>query len=216
MGFRKYISYDLSATFENESTTIKTVDSAGRILIYGDTGVSTNLYNYFLICLDDYNQNRLNDGLVTITNVDSSIPLPSYASRSEFVCDPITGNRIFNSSNTGQTAAQTYAANVAVNSVGAKNSIGTSISTASYGSGPYVSDIFGIVPIKSSGLLNGSAYVDYGGSLQNQERFYFGPVNIHRMTVRLVNDRGDLVDLNNANWSFSLICEQLNKLNPSK
>lgn len=216
MGFRKYISYDLSATFENESTTIKTVDSAGRILIYGDTGVSTNLYNYFLICLDDYNQNRLNDGLVTITNVDSSIPLPSYASRSEFVCDPITGNRIFNSSTTGQTAAQTYAANVAVNSVGAKNSIGTSVSSAAYGTGPYVSDVFGIIPIKSSGLLNGSAYVDYGGSLQNQERFYFGPVNIHRMTVRLVNDRGDLVDLNNANWSFSLICEQLNKLNPGK
>jgi hypothetical protein len=214
MGFRKYIAYDLSATFEGESTTIKTTDSAGRILIYGDTGVSTNLYNYFLICLDDYNQNRLNDGLVTITNVDTSIPLPSYASRSEFVCDPITGNRIFNSTNLAQTEAQTYAANVAANSVGTKNSIGSSVSSAAYGTGPFVSDVFGLIPIKTSGLINGAAYVEFGGTLQNQERSYFGPVNIQRMTVRLVNDRGDLVDLNNANWSFSLICEQLNKLTP--
>lgn len=214
MGFRKYVSYDLSATFEGESITIKTTDSAGRITVYGDTGVSTNLYNYFLICLDDYNQNRLNDGLVTITNVDTSIPLPSYAARSEFVCDPITGNRIFNSTNLAQTEAQTYAANVAVNSVGTTLSIGSSVSSTSYGTGPFVSDVFGLIPIKTSGLINGAAYVEFGGTLQDQERSYFGPVNIQRMTVRLVNDRGDLVDLNNANWSFSLICEQLNKLTP--
>jgi hypothetical protein len=29
-----------------------------------------------------------------------------------------------------------------------------------------------------------------------------------------MTDRGDVVDLNNANWSFSLICEQLNKTAP--
>jgi len=214
MGFRKYISYDLSATFENDTTVVKTTDSTGKITIYGDTGVSTNLYNYFLICLDDYNQNRLNDGLVTITNVDTTIPLPSYASRSEFVCDPITGNRIFNSSNQNQTAAQIFSANVASNSTNQATSIGSSVLASSYGTGPFVSDVFGLIPIKTSGLLNGSAYVEFGGTLQNQERSYFGPVNINRMTVRLVNDRGDVVDLNNANWSFSLICEQLNKLNP--
>ena len=46
------------------------------------------------------------------------------------------------------------------------------------------------------------------------KREYFGPVNISRMSVKLVSDRGNSVDLNNANWSFSLICEQLNKLEP--
>jgi len=29
------------------------------------------------------------------------------------------------------------------------------------------------------------------------------------MTVSLVNDRGEVVNLNGANWTFSLICEQL-------
>jgi hypothetical protein len=81
----------------------------------------------------------------------------------------------------------------------------------SYSKGPFVKDIFGIIPIKTSGLQAGSTYVEFGGTLQNQERMYFGPVNIHRMTIRLLNDRGDLVDLNNTNWSFSLVCEQLYK-----
>jgi hypothetical protein len=65
--------------------------------------------------------------------------------------------------------------------------------------------------MKLSGLKNGDTFVEYGGTLQNQERIYFGPVNIHRMTVRLLGDRGNVVDLNGANWSFSLICEQLYK-----
>jgi len=45
--------------------------------------------------------------------------------------------------------------------------------------------------------------------LQNQERVYFGPVNIRRMTVRLVSDRGNVIDLNGSDWTFSLIAEQL-------
>ena len=204
MGFRDYTLYELSVFTSGANTTV----------VSGDTGVSTNLYNYFLICLDDYNQNHLNDGLITVSNTDTSIPLPSYASRVNFTCDPITGQKIFNPPTTNLTENQIYAANEIANAQSNTDSIGSSISTKSYGSGPFVKDVFGLVPIKTSGLANGSTYVEFGGTLQNQERSYFGPVNIQRMSVRLVNDRGELVDLNNANWSFSLICEQLNKLTP--
>jgi len=208
MGFREYTLYDMS------ETDVITNNISNVITITGDTGLSTNLYNYFLICLDDFNQNRLNDGLVTITNVDTSIPLPSYASRSDFVCDPVTGQKIYSVS-TGLTEKQIYAAQAIANSGTTTDSIGSSVSTKSYGSGPFVTDVFGLIPMKVSGLENGSTYVEFGGTLQNQQRSYFGPVNIHRMSVRLVTDRGNLVDLNKANWSFSLVCEQLNKLDPS-
>ena len=90
------------------------------------------------------------------------------------------------------------------------------VSNASFGNGPFVQDIFGLIPMKTAGLQPGSSYVEFGGTLQNQERVYFGPVNIHRMTVKLVTDRGDVVDLNDVNWSFSLLCEQLYKQKPSK
>jgi hypothetical protein len=29
------------------------------------------------------------------------------------------------------------------------------------------------------------------------------------MSIQLLTDRGTIVDLNNSNWSFSFICEQL-------
>lgn len=205
LGFRDFTSYDLSAFY----------DSTNNItVIGGDTGVSTSLFNYFLLCLDDFNQSRLNDGLVTITDVDESIPLPSYAKRSNFFCNPATGEKVYNNT-AGLTEKQVYAANeIANSSTNNALSVGSSVSTKSYGKGPYASDVFGLIPIKTSSLSSGQPYVEFGGSLQNQERSYFGPVNISRMSVKLVSDRGNSVDLNNANWSFSLICEQLNKLEP--
>ena len=204
MGFREYTLYDMSAE-----------DVRTGITINGDTGLSTNLFNYFLICLDDYNQSHLNDGLVTITNVDTSIPLPSYAAKSDFVCDPVTGQKVYNAAS-GLTQRKMYTAQSAQDTNNNKDALGSSVPSKSYGTGPFVTDVFGLIPMKVSGLENGSSYVEFGGTLQNQERSYFGPVNIQRMTVRLVTDRGNLVDLNKANWSFSLICEQLNKLEPNE
>jgi hypothetical protein len=175
--------------------------------IIGDTSVSVNLYNYFLIGLDDYTQNHLNDGLVTITSAENDITLPSYANRSTITCDPVTnavvysGESTSNTSSNNKTLNQIYSANQVIAARKNKAKI--------YSSGPFVKDIFGLIPMKTSGLAPGSVYVEFGGTLQNQERLYFGPVNIRRMAVRLMNDRGDVVDLNGANWSFSLMCEQL-------
>ena len=193
------------------------------IFINGDTGVSTNLFNYFMICLDDYNQNHLNDGLVTVTSKVTDIPLPSYVNKSNFQCDPASGLLTYNTtssvaSDLKLTQNQLYALTQIANerkSIATVLSNNTTINTKSYGSGPFVKDVFGLIPLKLSGLYNGTSYVEFGGTLQNQERLYFGPVNIHRMTVKLVSDRGDVVDLNGANWSFSLICEQLYKQQPT-
>ena len=206
LGFREFTAYDLSVY--NDTTT-------NTAIITGDTGASTSLYNYFLICLDDYNQNRLNDGLVTITGTDTGVPLPSYAKKSEFFCDPTTGELVYNST-AGLTEKQIYAANEIANANNTNLSIGSSITATSYGRGPFATDVFGLIPVKTSNLASGAPYVEFGGTLQNQERVYFGPVNIQRVGIRLITDKGNALDLNNANWSFSLICEQLNKLEPTQ
>jgi hypothetical protein len=205
LGFRLSTIYYLS-----EYTTARTAT------LIADTGISTNLFNYFLITLDDYNQNHLNDGLVTITTKDTEIPLPSYANRMNYICDPVTKELTYNSNQRTDysrlTQNQMYAMSQIVNSKNAANQITEGeVSTKNYGTGPFAKDVFGMIPMKLSGLKNGDTFVEYGGTLQNQERIYFGPVNIHRMTVKLLGDRGNVVDLNGANWSFSLICEQLYK-----
>jgi hypothetical protein len=190
------------------------------ITIHSDSAISLNLYNYFLVCLDDYTQSHLNDGLITIANADTDLPIPSYVKKANYNCDPVTGQVTYNTavSNDGNslTQKQLYALNAIANNhksnVVMPNQLTT---TKSFGPGPYVTDVFGVIPMKTTGLATGAVYVDYGGSLQQQERVYFGPVNIQRMGVRLLNDRGDPVDLNGSNWSFSLIVEQLYQQKPT-
>jgi hypothetical protein len=66
-----------------------------------------------------------------------------------------------------------------------------------------------LIPLKPSSLKRGEIFSEFGGALQENKRMFFGPVNITKMSVQLVNDRGDIVDLNGGNWSFSMICEAL-------
>jgi hypothetical protein len=222
LGFRDYTQYSL--TSENEKYlgdyTIYLTSSTGNytysdismngitknvsIILVGDTTVSTNLYNYFLISLDDFIQNHLNDGLVTITRKETSLSIPNYLYKTTQECDPVT-NTLISTTMTGQTSNgvtknQLYSLNQSIYSQ--RNQLKT------YSSGPFIKDLFGFIPIKVPSK-NGDYYIEFGGSLQSQERLYFGPVNIRKMSIQLLNDRGDLVDLNNTNWSFSFICEQL-------
>ena len=55
----------------------------------------------------------------------------------------------------------------------------------------------------------GDVYVDFGGSLQDNKRDYFGPVNIVRLRIKLLDDRGNVVNLNGNDWSITLISESL-------
>ena len=222
LGYRGLQKFNLSSSFLNTDyfgntyytgsiNTFYTYDSSSGITtIRGDTSVNVNLYNYFLIVLDDFTQSHLNDGLITITTADTDIPLPSYASRSGYRCDPTsttTKNNfsVSDTTNSGQTnkltANQLYSANqILSNKINKQPYLST---------GPFVQDIFGIIPIKTSGLANGQPFIEFGGSLQIQERIYFGPVNIRRISIRLMTDKGQILDLNNANWSISFIAEQL-------
>lgn len=195
LGFRSNTEYILSEYSNGGSS----------VFLTGDTTVSTNIYNYFLIVLDDYTQSHLNDGLVTLTPQENDITLPSYAQRSNFQCDTC-GNLVY----TG-TLANLPGKNLTQNQIYSANQINAAKKNKlkTYSSGPFIQDIFGLIPMKVSGLQNGASYVEFGGTLQNQERTYFGPVNIQRMTIKLITDRGDNVDLNGLNWSFSFICEQL-------
>lgn len=177
----------------------------GRIAIIGDSVCNTNLYNYFLLVVDDFIQNHVNDGLITIASVENDVALPSYASRVSYQCDPITGRKVAgigtNNQFTTLTAKQLYSMNQVIDA---------RRSSSTYTAGPYMRDVFALVPIKLAGLSFGSTYMEFGGTLQNQNRKYFGPVNIKKLSVKLMNDRGDVVDLNGTNWSFTLICEIMN------
>ena len=218
LGFRELTEYalsplyvmpdnnDSSITYYGNTLSLYTYDTSTNIVtIMGDATVSVSLYNYFMIILDDYTQNHLNDGLVTITPSENNISTTSYVNKSTIQCDPITGKQIFTGTtlqgNNQTTEKQVYAANQMLK---AKNAV-----AKLYSQGPFIQDIFALLPLNTSNLTPGSIYIDNGSGLAKQSRIYFGPVNISRMTIKLINDRGDVVDLNGSDWSCSLECEQL-------
>jgi hypothetical protein len=202
LGFRESTTYYFE-DYINSPTTLIGYDTTNTnmCVMTGDTCVNVNLFNYFLIMLDDFTQNHLNDGLVTITYPETMI---NESSGLNYVCDPITNKKVLSSigdvgATKQLTSAQLYANNQKI--------LSKKVKEMSFLSRPFLKDVFAFVPIKPGS--NGSYSVSDGGTLQNQERVYFGPVNIHRMSVKLLNDRGDLVDLNNADWSITLTCTQL-------
>jgi len=52
-----------------------------------------------------------------------------------------------------------------------------------------------------------------GGLLYGFKRDYFGPVTVSRMRIRILDQYGDIVDLNNNDFSFTLKFDQMYNLN---
>jgi len=163
---------------------------------------------YFLLVVDDFNQNHLNQGLVNIDDTDTTLNPPSYIDADiNYSC--FTSTSGYNSpfpvyipnAPTRLTQAQLYSANQILEN--RKN-------TTSYRiAGPTTTDVLAVIPLKVGGLSFGDKYVEFGSSLLQNERVYFGPVNISRMRVTLRDDKGNIVNLNGADWSFSLISTHL-------
>lgn len=162
---------------------------------------------YFCIVLDDFNQNRTNKGLVSINENESTLSLPNYysadlavdCSNSENVQRPFVLPTI---PSKNVTQAQLYSINQILQNRKAPKQ-------RNYGTTS--SDIIALLPLDIN-LTNVSSYTPYmvyGVNIAINERKYFGPVNISRMKVRLVDDKGNTVNLNGNDWSLSLIVNEL-------
>ena len=160
---------------------------------------------YFLLVIDDFNQNHLNKGLVSITNLNNTLSLPDYyntdLSFNVAQCVEDKTAPIVVSQPRRITQAQIYSLNEIINNRKTNSSTTTSA--------PTTTDVLAIIPIKKEGLLTSQQFIEFGSTLQLNMRTYFGPVDIDRLKVRLVDDKGYTVNLNGGDWSFSLISENL-------
>lgn len=184
---------------------------------------------YLILVIDDYNQNHVNNGLVSITEFSNNLKLPSYYTpdlthiciEADGISDNISSLQGTNGLNFANklnvdyvprqvivpsaprtlTQSQIYTINEII-----KN---RSNNTNFRAKAPTNPDILAILPIKSGNLSTGSMIIDASGSLQDNSRAYFGPVNIERMKIKLLDDKGNILNLNGADWCFTLICECL-------
>ena len=216
LGFRSFPEMNLNQTDASNSLYVEkqsySLDpSSGIITLVGDTGIDLFLYKTLYLIVDDFTQNHLNDGLITGVRNTPLATKPSYSSNATKVCNPNTNRdqtSIFSSSQPGMgiTENQLYAANTIANNNFVRQT------TRIYSDPPFVKDMFAVIPIKVSSLSQGDLFTEYGGTLQDNDRKYFGPVNISKMNIKLLNDHGDVIDLNGNNWSFTLVFEYLYNL----
>lgn len=229
---------DTINTFQLSSVSLK-----NDILTYFKVAQSTaNFYGpaYFMLVLDDYNNNRVNNSIVTITNISNKVDLPAYYNPAiknandtfaTFGCPnnfvsidpslnllPSVLPYIIKSSPRQLTQSQIYTANeILYNRTTYNNKV----------VGPSTADVLALLPLSNISSLRSNIlydakgdvsltsnqisqpYVVFGPSLAMYQRTYFGPVNIDRMRVRLLDDKSNLVNLNDADWSFSLLIEQI-------
>jgi hypothetical protein len=81
---------------------------------------------------------------------------------------------------------------------------------SAYGSSTIAPNIIARLNIKQQINASGAYGLTSGESLSTSltySREYFGPVDIQRMRITLVDEFGRILDLNNMDWSFALMFE---------
>jgi len=218
---------------------------------YVDSGGNTapcvldlNGPKYLILVIDDYNQNHVNNSLVSITQFSATLKVPSYFSPDlPYTCltpaqqgnnltqivneanlQSVFDNQTSSTSN-GLLIAGKYEGDYTSTQIVLPSAPRTLTQSQIYtineinknrnnttnylSKAPTTSDILGILPIKTTGLSTGSLIVEFSGSIQDNIRTYFGPVNIDRMCIKLLDDKGNILNLNGNDWCVTLICECL-------
>ncbi len=164
--------------------------------INGEEIINLTHTQFFFLLLDDYNNNKISNNLVTLYDEESALTLPDYFSNSLDVSGLNADNIVqYNQGVPRQiTLAQQYSLNeILIQRHKPTEKLKFSIN----------SDVLAIIPVDVNGLqfaYSSFSYVSNNSSV----RKYCGKVDIDRMRVRLFNERGQLVNLNGANWSLVL------------
>ena len=185
--------------FRKQSYTI----IAGQFII---SEAVPDLYGakYLFLEVDDFNQNHLNNTIVNSTdNHDVKLKRPSYFNRD--LSYVIQDDGLFQlQPDDKRTITQ--------NQLYAFNAINTNLfnnQSFEKTSAPPTTDYLGLIPLKHSGFVFGDVFIENGGGMPINERSYFGPVNISRLAIRLLDDKGNVLNLNGCDWSFSFTCDTL-------
>lgn len=161
---------------------------------------------YFIIVIDDLNKNQTNKGLVQISNTR---PFIKKTMHYKDTVNDLSLNCLKNSnfetyeklSNRQLTKSELYSA-LQIN-----NYRSTFTQKNSKLDANLINNVFAIVPFENKSLNWGKSI--FTSDKNKFKRKYSGPVNISKLNVKLLDDRGNIMNLNGAEWSFSMISTHL-------
>lgn len=211
LGFRGNINIPPSDSLYGQ--LVYTLDASGNPpndKIISESIIDTYGSKYLLLVLDDFNQNHLNKGLVGITPTQKNAEIPSYWNADLRTSGAINCTVPANSSKKTAsytqnaprrlTQAQLYTLNQTTQARAKTNK--------TFLTSPTTTDVLALIPLRKHRIAFGDPIID-DFNLDDAERVYFGPVDLERMRVRLVDDKGNTVNLNGSNWSFTLTATSL-------
>ena len=162
--------------------------------IYADVAPDTYGPKYFTLSVEDYSNQRLSGGLYNILNTKSYTNLSAhdYYNTKDAACKLREGSL---------TQAQIYAINAITSPV-------INATVTNNMSGYTSNSSFAVIPLAGITALRPDPYIKFGADLVVNKRNYSGPTTLERFTVSLNDDKGNLVNLYDNDWSFSLIVEE--------
>ena len=217
LGFRKSFKTSQTATgyylveqqgegIIDTEVSVDSVDSSLNVIV--STGiVDIQQPKYLILSIDDYNQNRLTQNVTTACDgTDNTVVL-----RTINKCNENDVNNLQIPSNPRKKSlALLYAHNERVietiNEV--RKQPARNVPAA-------IPDVFAMIPIESGRKL-GDLVSNRGMSTEMNNRKFFGPVNINRFRIRLFDEKGNLVNLNNSDYTFTVGIERLYNKNDIK
>jgi hypothetical protein len=183
-------------------------DNIQKVILNADsfkTGQAiASLYNpkYCLLVVDDFNKNHVNKGLISSVKNQEKLPIPSYNTKS-CIKDENSNDILYIASNPRKlTQAQLYSINTIIENRKSVNN--TTVA-------PTNSNVLALIPINNNSQEE--HIIQYGTDLVENTRNYFGPVDIEKINVKLLNEKGKLINLNGVDWSFTIHLKQLYKHN---
>ena len=205
LGFRKK-EYIITAHpdsspigFGAANVVVETLEAESLVDVYGS--------RYVLLYIDEYVNNRVTQGLISLTNNKDRFELPDYFKKKACVdeTEDIQSREGTNASTTPIKNQLTQAQEYTVNQIKHAQNI---LNQDRYYS-PTSSDILARLPINKSN--NFGVVVMGQNQIGENKREYFGPVRIRRLHIKLLNDKGIPLNLNDMNWSFALKIKYLYK-----
>lgn len=184
----------------------------GRIV--GEGALDLHGPRYLILALDDFCNNKPNQSLLANKSNKQNFKLPEYYNK--YTMDYGCEVPIFNTRRKGCRAI-TANADLSSNLTQSQRYTVDQIKLAMNGKSadrydpPTTSDLLYRFPVNRNILSpNGGATYITNLSL-DIKRIYYGPVNLNKFRVRLLDDRGLLLNLNNNDWSFTVKLTRLIK-----
>lgn len=186
----------------DEEGNLLTTTTTSSIGVNASVAPNFNGPQYFLLSVDDYQHNRLNKGIISTVDRTVKLDMPNYTSADIFTPDTNGTCRAALTAPRQLTQAQLYTINTIFNN--RKQS-------KTRPAAPTTNDVLAVIPLspRSSTLPPNTPLIAFGINLFIQSREYFGPVTIEKLGIKLVDDKGNLVDLNGLDWSFVFKVKQL-------